>query len=119
MSGGYGVCSICRRFLIWFFYGSRRHTSTYSIILFEGISVLADAVMVSMICVLFFVVACIWLQIPVDEKEKTAMKVIVTGKAERVVGIHVIGMGADEMMQGFGVAMKVGESCHRRNMEDA
>lgn len=36
------------------------------------------------------------------------MKVIVTGKAEKVVGIHVIGMGADEMMQGFGVAMKVG-----------
>lgn len=35
------------------------------------------------------------------------MKVIVTGESERVVGIHVIGMGADEMMQGFGVAMKV------------
>ena len=47
-------------------------------------------------------------QIPVDEKEKTAVKVIVTGKDEKVLGIHVIGMGADEMMQGFGVAMKVG-----------
>lgn len=35
------------------------------------------------------------------------MKVIVTGENEKVVGIHVIGMGADEMMQGFGVAMKV------------
>lgn len=35
------------------------------------------------------------------------MKVIVTGESEKVVGIHIIGMGADEMMQGFGVAMKV------------
>lgn len=35
------------------------------------------------------------------------MKVIVAGENEKVVGIHVIGMGADEMMQGFGVAMKV------------
>lgn len=35
------------------------------------------------------------------------MKVIVIGEEEKVVGIHVIGMGADEMMQGFGVAMKV------------
>lgn len=35
------------------------------------------------------------------------MKVIVTGKEEKVIGIHIIGLGADEMMQGFGVAMKV------------
>lgn len=42
-----------------------------------------------------------------EEKEKTSMKVIVAGKEEKVVGIHIIGMGADEMMQGFGVAMKV------------
>ena len=26
----------------------------------------------------------------------------------QVVGLHVIGMGADEMMQGFGVAIKMG-----------
>lgn len=25
-----------------------------------------------------------------------------------MVGLHVLGMGADEMMQGFGVAMKMG-----------
>lgn len=36
------------------------------------------------------------------------MKLIVTGEEERVVGLHVIGMGADEMLQGFGVAIKVG-----------
>eukprot|EP00578_Thalassiosira_sp_NH16_P024291 CAMPEP_0181101270 /NCGR_PEP_ID=MMETSP1071-20121207/13658_1 /TAXON_ID=35127 /ORGANISM="Thalassiosira sp., Strain NH16" /LENGTH=518 /DNA_ID=CAMNT_0023184097 /DNA_START=136 /DNA_END=1692 /DNA_ORIENTATION=- len=44
---------------------------------------------------------------PVD-KPKTHMKVICAGLDEKVVGIHVLGMGADEMMQGFGVAMKMG-----------
>ncbi len=28
--------------------------------------------------------------------------------SRRIVGLHVIGMGADEMMQGFGVAIKMG-----------
>ena len=27
---------------------------------------------------------------------------------EEVVGLHIVGMGADEMLQGFGVAMKMG-----------
>lgn len=43
-----------------------------------------------------------------DAKPKTIMKVICAGVDEKVVGIHVLGMGADEMMQGFGVAMKMG-----------
>lgn len=44
-----------------------------------------------------------------DEKPKTSMKVICAGlEDEKVVGLHVIGMGADEMLQGFGVAMKMG-----------
>mmetsp|Transcript_27914 Transcript_27914/g.58953 ORF Transcript_27914/g.58953 Transcript_27914/m.58953 type:complete len:508 (+) Transcript_27914:186-1709(+) len=43
-----------------------------------------------------------------DEKPKTLMKLICAGVDEKVVGIHVMGMGADEMMQGFGVAMKMG-----------
>lgn len=53
-------------------------------------------------------------QIPPEDKQKTAMKVIVTGESEKVVGIHIIGMGADEMMQGFGVAMKVKSSLETR-----
>ena len=36
------------------------------------------------------------------------MKLVCAGKEEKVVGIHCIGMGVDEMMQGFGVAMKMG-----------
>mmetsp|Transcript_30236 Transcript_30236/g.52239 ORF Transcript_30236/g.52239 Transcript_30236/m.52239 type:complete len:484 (+) Transcript_30236:58-1509(+) len=47
-------------------------------------------------------------QVDPDDKPKTSMKVICAGPDEKVVGIHVIGMGADEMMQGFGVAMKMG-----------
>ena len=42
------------------------------------------------------------------EKPKTLMKLVCAGKDELVVGLHVIGMGADELLQGFGVAMKMG-----------
>ncbi|MBK1653522.1 glutathione-disulfide reductase [Allochromatium vinosum] len=39
---------------------------------------------------------------------KTAMKLVCAGEDEKVVGIHLIGDGVDEMMQGFGVAVKMG-----------
>jgi len=42
------------------------------------------------------------------DKPKTFMKLVCAGKEELVVGLHIIGMGADEMLQGFGVAMKMG-----------
>lgn len=41
-------------------------------------------------------------------KAPTAMKLVCAGVNEKVVGVHVIGDGADEMMQGFGVAVKAG-----------
>lgn len=41
-------------------------------------------------------------------KTPTAMKLVTVGAHDRVVGVHVIGMGADEMMQGFAVAVKMG-----------
>ena len=40
--------------------------------------------------------------------QKTAMKLVVTGADEKVVGIHMIGAGVDEMLQGFAVAVKMG-----------
>ena len=43
-----------------------------------------------------------------EDKPKTIMKLVCAGEDELVVGIHVIGMGVDEMIQGFGVAMKMG-----------
>lgn len=43
-----------------------------------------------------------------DPKIPTAMKLVTLGKEEKIIGLHVIGYGADEMMQGFGVAVKMG-----------
>lgn len=43
-----------------------------------------------------------------EDKQRSAMKLITAGEEERVVGCHVIGEGADEMMQGFAVAMRMG-----------
>jgi glutathione-disulfide reductase len=38
----------------------------------------------------------------------TAMKLVCAGANEKVVGIHLIGDNADEMLQGFAVAVKMG-----------
>ena len=42
------------------------------------------------------------------EPTQTAMKLVCVGDDERVVGCHVIGLGADEMLQGFAVAIRMG-----------
>ncbi|KAI9478050.1 MAG: glutathione-disulfide reductase [Benjaminiella poitrasii] len=43
-----------------------------------------------------------------EEKEPTAYKIIVSGPEEKVVGLHIIGRGSDEILQGFGVAIRMG-----------
>ena len=43
-----------------------------------------------------------------EHRPKTAMKLVCAGPDERIVGAHVIGDGADEMLQGFAVAVKMG-----------
>jgi glutathione reductase (NADPH) len=43
-----------------------------------------------------------------EHKPRTAMKLVVAGHEERIVGCHIIGPGADEMTQGFAVAMSMG-----------
>jgi glutathione reductase (NADPH) len=43
-----------------------------------------------------------------EHKEPTVYKLICAGPEERVVGVHIIGMGSDEVMQGFAVAVKMG-----------
>lgn len=40
-------------------------------------------------------------------KEPTMYKLIVQGPEERIVGIHIIGQGSDEVIQGFAVAVKM------------
>ncbi|MDQ5766905.1 glutathione-disulfide reductase [Thiothrix subterranea] len=44
----------------------------------------------------------------VKHKAKTAMKLVVVGAEEKIVGCHAIGVGVDEMMQGFAVAIRMG-----------
>jgi glutathione reductase (NADPH) len=39
---------------------------------------------------------------------RTAMKLVCVGDEQRVVGIHMVGDGVDEMLQGFAVAVKMG-----------
>ena len=43
-----------------------------------------------------------------DEKGPTKYKVICAGPEERVVGLHILGEGSAEILQGFGVAIKMG-----------
>jgi len=49
-------------------------------------------------------------------KSRTDMKLVVVGPEEKVVGCHVIGAGADEMMQGFAVAIRMGAT--KRDFDD-
>jgi len=51
-----------------------------------------------------------------DHKVKTAMKLVVVGKEERVVGCHMIGLAVDEMLQGFAVAISMGAT--KRDFDD-
>ncbi|MBF2761165.1 MAG: glutathione-disulfide reductase [Ectothiorhodospiraceae bacterium AqS1] len=46
----------------------------------------------------------------------TAMKLVTCGEDERIVGCHIIGHAADEMMQGFAVAVRMG--ARKRDFDD-
>ena len=43
-----------------------------------------------------------------EHKTPTLMKLVCVGQEERVVGLHALGKGVDEMVQGFAVAVKMG-----------
>ncbi|KAI9829043.1 MAG: Glutathione reductase [Thelocarpon impressellum] len=43
-----------------------------------------------------------------EAKGPTAYKIVCAGPEERVVGLHILGIGSAEMLQGFGVAVKMG-----------
>ena len=49
-------------------------------------------------------------------KPKTLMKLVTVGVDEKVVGVHIIGPGADEMLQGFAVALRMGAT--KRDFDD-
>ncbi len=43
-----------------------------------------------------------------EHRTQASMKLVTIGADQRIVGIHLFGPGADEMMQGFAVAMHMG-----------
>ena len=49
-------------------------------------------------------------------KTHTDMKLVCVGPEERIVGCHIIGAGADEMLQGFAVAIRMGAT--KRDFDD-
>ena len=51
-----------------------------------------------------------------DSPQRSLFKLVCVGPDEQVVGIHLLGEGADEILQGFAVAMKRG--IHKRDLDD-
>jgi len=49
-------------------------------------------------------------------KVHTDMKLVCVGAQEKIVGCHIIGAGADEMLQGFAVAIRMGAT--KRDFDD-
>ncbi|TVY18308.1 Glutathione reductase [Lachnellula arida] len=43
-----------------------------------------------------------------EDKGPTRYKLICEGPNEKVIGLHILGLGSGEMLQGFGVALKMG-----------
>jgi glutathione reductase (NADPH) len=47
--------------------------------------------------------------------DQSLMKLVCVGAEERVIGIHALGPGVEEMLQGFAVALKLG--LHKRDLD--
>ena len=43
-----------------------------------------------------------------DSPQRSLFKLVCTGVERRIVGIHLMGEDADEILQGFAVAMRLG-----------
>ena len=50
------------------------------------------------------------------DKPRTWMKLVAVGADERIVGCHAIGQAADEIIQGFAVAVTMG--ARKRDFDD-
>jgi glutathione reductase (NADPH) len=49
-------------------------------------------------------------------KPRMRMKLVTVGPMQRIIGIHILGEGADEMLQGFAVALRMGAT--KRDFDD-
>jgi glutathione reductase (NADPH) len=47
---------------------------------------------------------------------RSEMKLVTVGPEQRILGLHVVGAGADEMLQGFAVALRMGAT--KRDFDD-
>ncbi|KAL0947519.1 hypothetical protein HGRIS_013618 [Hohenbuehelia grisea] len=54
--------------------------------------------------------------VPEEHKEPSMYKLVCVGPEERVVGIHIVGAGSDEVMQGFAVAVKM--KARKQDLDD-
>ena len=52
--------------------------------------------------------ALYYAMMPPEDKGPTSFKLICQGPEEKVVGLHILGSGCSEILQGFGVAIKMG-----------
>jgi glutathione reductase (NADPH) len=51
-----------------------------------------------------------------ERKQKMEMKLVCLGAEEKILGCHILGAGADEMLQGFAVALQMG--ARKRDFDD-
>ena len=51
-----------------------------------------------------------------ERKPRAQLKLVTVGATQRIVGIHAIGAGADELLQGFAVALHMGAT--KRDFDD-
>jgi glutathione reductase (NADPH) len=49
-------------------------------------------------------------------RRRAEVKLVTAGPSRRIVGLHAIGMGADELLQGFAVALRLGAT--KRDFDD-
>jgi glutathione reductase (NADPH) len=49
-------------------------------------------------------------------RRRAEVKLVTVGRERRIVGLHAIGMGADELLQGFAVALRLGAT--KRDFDD-
>ena len=49
-------------------------------------------------------------------RRRAEVKLVTTGGDRRIIGLHAIGMGADELLQGFAVALRLGAT--KRDFDD-
>jgi glutathione reductase (NADPH) len=51
-----------------------------------------------------------------ERRRRAEIKLVTAGNEQRIVGLHAIGMGVDEMLQGFAVAIRMGAT--KRDFDD-